>query len=47
MPYLEGNMAELFRKEAVRLEHESSNWRGYFLCSAFVVEAINGEMDNG
>ena len=42
MPYLEGNMPELFRKEAIRLEHEPSNWRGYFLCSAFVVEAING-----
>ena len=28
--------------EELRLEHESSNWRGYFLCSAFVIEAING-----
>lgn len=42
MPYLEKDMPEMFRKEAIRLEHESSNWRGYFLCSAFVIEAING-----
>ena len=41
MPYLEAKMPELFRKEAMRLEHEPSNWRGYFLCSAFVVEATN------
>ena len=47
MPYLDGNMPELFRKEAIRLEHEPSNWRGYFLCSAFVVEAINGDTSNG
>ena len=39
MPYLEDKMPESFRKEAIRLEHEPSNWRGYFLCSAFVVEA--------
>jgi len=42
MPYLGVNMPEEFRKEALRLEHEPSNWRGYFLCSAFVVEAVNG-----
>ena len=23
------------------LEHESSSWRGLFLCSAFVIEASN------
>ena len=40
MPYLEEQLPELFRKEAIRLEHEPSNWRGYFLCSAFVVEAV-------
>ncbi len=40
MPYLEDNMPETFRKESIRLEHEPSNWRGYFLCSAFVIEAI-------
>jgi len=42
LPHLEKNMPELFRREAIRLEHESSGWRGYFLCSAFVVEAVNG-----
>jgi hypothetical protein len=38
MPMLEKESPELFRREAVRLEHEMSGWRGYFLCSAFVVE---------
>lgn len=42
MPYLEVNMPELYRREAIQLEHESSNWRGLFLCSAFVIEAIKG-----
>lgn len=45
MPYLEKDIPEMFRKEAIRLEHESSNWRGYFLCSAFVIEAIKGKQD--
>lgn len=40
MPYLEGGMKEAFREEAMRLEHEGSGWRGFFLCSAFVVEAV-------
>jgi hypothetical protein len=40
MPYLQSAMPELFRKESIRLEHESSGWRGFFLCSAFVVEAV-------
>lgn len=40
MPYLADRMPELFREEAIRLEHESSGWRGLFLCSAFVVEAV-------
>ena len=40
MPYLADRMPDLFRKEAIRLEHEPSDWRGYFLCSAFVVEAV-------
>jgi len=40
MPYLSIENTEIFRKEAIRLEHESSNWRGMFLCSAFIVEAI-------
>jgi 2-polyprenyl-3-methyl-5-hydroxy-6-metoxy-1,4-benzoquinol methylase len=43
MPYLENTNPMLFREEAIRLEHESSNWRGFFLCSAFVVEAVKGE----
>jgi 2-polyprenyl-3-methyl-5-hydroxy-6-metoxy-1,4-benzoquinol methylase len=43
MPYLENEIPSLFREEALRLEHESSNWRGFFLCSAFVVEAVKME----
>ncbi len=42
MPYLEEKMAEMFRRESIKLEHEATHWRGYFLCSAFVVEAVNG-----
>jgi len=40
MPYLENDMQALFREESIRLEHEASGWRGLFLCSAFVVEAV-------
>ncbi len=40
MPYLSEEMPEAFRKEAIRLEHEPSNWRGLFLCSAFIIEAV-------
>lgn len=40
MPYLEAKDPKAFRAESFRLEHESSNWRGLFLCSAFVVEAV-------
>jgi len=43
MPYLGEKMPALFRKEAVALEREPSGWRGYFLCSAFVVEATKAE----
>ena len=46
MPYLEGEMPELFRREAVRLEHEVSGWRGFFLCSAFVIEAVKERKSN-
>lgn len=42
MPYLEKDIPSLFREEAIRLEHEASGWRGLFLCSAFVVEAVKG-----
>ncbi len=41
MPYLEDKMPELFRKEAIKLEG-TSDWRGMFLCSAFIVEAVKG-----
>ncbi len=40
MPYLADKMPERFRAEALHLEHETSGWRGMFLCSAFVVEAV-------
>jgi 2-polyprenyl-3-methyl-5-hydroxy-6-metoxy-1,4-benzoquinol methylase len=43
MPYLSGGNKELFRDEALKLEHDSSGWRGFFLCSAFVVEAVKAE----
>jgi 2-polyprenyl-3-methyl-5-hydroxy-6-metoxy-1,4-benzoquinol methylase len=38
-PLLEPLLGAEFREQAMRLEGESSNWRGYFLCSAGVVEA--------
>jgi 2-polyprenyl-3-methyl-5-hydroxy-6-metoxy-1,4-benzoquinol methylase len=38
-PMLEGKLGLGFRKAAMDLEHEGS-WRGYFLCSAGVVEAV-------
>jgi 2-polyprenyl-3-methyl-5-hydroxy-6-metoxy-1,4-benzoquinol methylase len=40
MPFLNEIDKELFRDEALKLEHDTSGWRGLFLCSAFVVEAI-------
>ena len=43
MPYLNDIDKELFREEALKLEHDTSGWRGLFLCSAFVVEAIKPE----
>jgi len=39
MPYLAEKNPELFRNEALQFEHETSGWKGLFLCSAFVVEA--------
>ncbi|WP_186647666.1 class I SAM-dependent methyltransferase [Fluviispira vulneris] len=39
MPYLMEQNRELFRAEALKLEHDTSGWKGMFLCSAFVVEA--------
>lgn len=40
MPYLMNENEKLFRDEALKLEHDSLGWRGLFLCSAFVVEAV-------
>lgn len=37
-PMLEGALGSDFRKAAMALEHENT-WRGYFLCSAGVIEA--------
>jgi hypothetical protein len=39
-PVLESVDKEAFRRESMNLEHEPSGWRGMFLCSAFVVEAV-------
>ena len=39
MPFLNSKKTSLFRNEALKLEHETSGWKGLFLCSAFVVEA--------
>lgn len=38
-PMLEGELGRAFRKAAIALEHEGS-WRGWFLCSAGVIEAV-------
>lgn len=38
-PMLEKEIGDVYRQEAIKLEHEGS-WRGYFLCSAGVIEAI-------
>lgn len=40
IPFLSNKSKALFRNEALRLEHETSGWRGFFLCSAFVIEAM-------
>jgi hypothetical protein len=42
MPYLQNDMADQFRRESMKMEHNPSHWKGYFLCSAFVIEAVNG-----
>lgn len=41
-PMLESALGPRFNQEARRLEHEASGWRGYFLCSAGVIEAVSG-----
>jgi 2-polyprenyl-3-methyl-5-hydroxy-6-metoxy-1,4-benzoquinol methylase len=43
MPFISEESEELFRNEALRLEHDVSGWRGFFLCSAFVIEATVSE----
>lgn len=43
MPFISEKSEELFRNEALRLEHDVSGWRGFFLCSAFVIEATVNE----
>jgi 2-polyprenyl-3-methyl-5-hydroxy-6-metoxy-1,4-benzoquinol methylase len=40
MPRFEKELGAAFRAESISLENEPSNWRGLFLCSAFVVEAF-------
>jgi len=42
-PLLESKLGDLFRREALRMEHHPSNWKGNFLCSAGVVEATKCE----
>ena len=44
LPLLEGNGVDAaeFRKAAFAMEENPKDWRGYFLCSAFVVEAVAG-----
>ena len=39
VPRLEKPLGAAFRAESIALENEPSDWRGLFLCSAFVVEA--------
>jgi 2-polyprenyl-3-methyl-5-hydroxy-6-metoxy-1,4-benzoquinol methylase len=39
MPRFEKELGAAFRAESIALENEPSDWRGLFLCSAFVVEA--------
>ena len=39
MPFLAEKDPAAFRDAALALEHETSGWRGLFLCSAFVVQA--------
>lgn len=41
-PLLQSTLATAYRDAAMALEHEGS-WRGYFLCSAGVVEAERGD----
>jgi 2-polyprenyl-3-methyl-5-hydroxy-6-metoxy-1,4-benzoquinol methylase len=38
-PFLENKNVQSYREESIKLEQENSGWKGYFLCSAFVIEA--------
>lgn len=40
IPRFEKELGAPFRSESIALENEPSDWRGLFLCSAFVVEAV-------
>ena len=46
MPRFEKELGAAFRAESIALENEPSDWRGLFLCSAFVVEAHRPEREN-
>ena len=46
VPFLEKNNKKDFRHQGVKYEHENSDWRGMFLCSAFVVEATMPENED-
>jgi hypothetical protein len=40
MPMIQNELGDLHDVESLAMEHELSNdWRGYFLCSAVLVEA--------
>ncbi len=39
LPKMEREDPELFRKESIKLEHRKADWKSYFLCSTFIVEA--------
>lgn len=45
MPDISKEDPHLFRDEALKLEHNNSNWKGMFLCSAFVIEAVNPSLN--
>ena len=38
-PSFEASHPQAFRDESIALEHETSGWKGLFLCSAFIIRA--------
>lgn len=42
-PMFENAYPELFRKLSLEMESNASDWRGYFMSSAYVVEAVKGK----